>query len=155
MASSTTQQKVAANPALRVNALNLFAQDDFKATSKLTLNYGMRWEYLPKTWDKDELERMDCVGAISVTLLNDLYIRKGSYEWLRRRQPFVAGDELEDRGEETGRRGGLPHFAGLQDADHRRHDGDRVGLACDLAPLDRERYAVEHTSVPCIHLGGT
>jgi len=57
--------------------------------------YGMRWEYLPKTWDKDELERMDCVGAISVTLLNDLYIRKGSYEWLRRRTPFgVAGSSI-------------------------------------------------------------
>ena len=55
----------------------------------------MRWEYLPKTWDKDELERMDCVGAISVTLLNDLYIRKGSYEWLRRRQPFaIVGSSI-------------------------------------------------------------
>jgi len=43
--NSTTQQTVAANPALRVNALNLFAQDDFKVTPNLTLNYGIRWEY--------------------------------------------------------------------------------------------------------------
>lgn len=50
--------------------------------------YGIKDEYLPKTWDKDEMERMDCIGAISVTLLYDLYIRKGSYEWLRRRVPL-------------------------------------------------------------------
>jgi len=47
--------------------------------------YGIQYEYLPRTWDKDELERMDCIGAISVTLLHDLYIRPGSFEWLRRR----------------------------------------------------------------------
>ncbi|MBI4904881.1 MAG: TonB-dependent receptor [Acidobacteria bacterium] len=45
VASSTTQLKVAASPALRVNALNLFAQDDFKVSARLTLNYGVRWEY--------------------------------------------------------------------------------------------------------------
>lgn len=57
--------------------------------------YGLRWEYLPKTWDKVDLERMDCIGAISVTLLNDLYIRKGSYEWLRRRTPIgVVGSSI-------------------------------------------------------------
>jgi 4-amino-4-deoxy-L-arabinose transferase-like glycosyltransferase len=50
--------------------------------------YGIRSEYLPKTWDKDERERMDCIGAISVTLLQDLYIRPGSYEWLRQRTPI-------------------------------------------------------------------
>lgn len=47
--------------------------------------YGIQFEYLPKSWDKDELERMDCIGAISETLLQDLYIRPGSYEWLRGR----------------------------------------------------------------------
>ena len=48
-------------------------------------HYGIQFEYLPKTWDKDERERLDCVGAISHTLLRDLYVRPGSYEWLRRR----------------------------------------------------------------------
>ncbi len=50
--------------------------------------YGIQAEYLPKTWDKDERERADCIGAISVTLLQDLYIRPGSYEWLRGRTPI-------------------------------------------------------------------
>ena len=50
--------------------------------------YGVRYDYLPKTWDKDERERLDCIGAISVTLLQDLYIRPGSYEWLRQRTPL-------------------------------------------------------------------
>ena len=43
--SSSTQQTIAANPALRVSALNVFVQDDFKVSPTLTLNYGMRWEY--------------------------------------------------------------------------------------------------------------
>lgn len=52
--------------------------------------YGIRAEYLPKTWDKDDRERVDCIGAISVTLLHDLYIRPGSYAWLRERAPIGA-----------------------------------------------------------------
>ena len=48
-------------------------------------HYGIHYEYLPKTWDKDERERVDCIGVISHTLLRDLYIRPGSYEWLRQR----------------------------------------------------------------------
>jgi hypothetical protein len=43
--SSVTQQQVPATPALRVSALDTFAQDDWKVSSRLTLNLGMRWEY--------------------------------------------------------------------------------------------------------------
>jgi hypothetical protein len=50
--------------------------------------YGIKEQYLPRTWDKDELQRTDCIGAISVTLLHDLYIKPGSYEWLRQRTPL-------------------------------------------------------------------
>jgi len=57
--------------------------------------YGIEQEYLPRTWDKDELERLDCLGAISVTLLKDLYIKPGSFEWLRQRSPIgVVGSSI-------------------------------------------------------------
>jgi hypothetical protein len=40
----------ATEPGYRAGALSLFAQDDWRVTSKLTLNIGMRWEIpLPKT----------------------------------------------------------------------------------------------------------
>ncbi|MDQ2949616.1 MAG: carboxypeptidase regulatory-like domain-containing protein, partial [Acidobacteriota bacterium] len=43
--SSATETALPATPALRVSALDTFAQDDFKVTSRLTLNLGLRWEY--------------------------------------------------------------------------------------------------------------
>ena len=58
-------------------------------------HYGIHYEYLPKTWDKDERERLDCIGVISHTLLRDLYVRPGSYEWLRQRpQVGTVGSSL-------------------------------------------------------------
>ena len=63
--------------------------------SALPKYYGIQYEYLPRTWDKVELERMDCIGAISVTLLHDLYIRPGSFEWLRKRTPIgIVGSSI-------------------------------------------------------------
>ncbi len=49
--------------------------------------YGIRYEYLPRTWNKDERERADCLGVISITLLHDVYIDPGSFAWLRERTP--------------------------------------------------------------------
>ncbi len=43
--SSATETALPATPALRVSALDVFAQDDYKVTPKLTLNLGVRWEY--------------------------------------------------------------------------------------------------------------
>src|SRR5207248_681930 len=44
-ASSATETALPATPALRVSALDTFAQDDYKVTSRLTLNLGLRWEF--------------------------------------------------------------------------------------------------------------
>jgi hypothetical protein len=49
--------------------------------------YGVPTKYLPRTWETAGREQMDCVAAISVTNLYDLYVPRGSYAWLREKQP--------------------------------------------------------------------
>jgi len=43
--------------------------------------------YVPRTNQPQELQSMDCMVAISVTLLYDLYEAPGSFTWLRARKP--------------------------------------------------------------------
>jgi hypothetical protein len=50
--TSATETARPATPALRVNAAGLFFQDDYKATAKLTLNLGLRWEYNGVPYEK-------------------------------------------------------------------------------------------------------
>jgi hypothetical protein len=51
-------------------------------------NYGMEHlGYVPRTNQPVERKNMDCIVAISVTLLYDLYEAPGSFAWLRARQP--------------------------------------------------------------------
>ena len=50
----TTIQAAIAKSYLRQNVFDLFAQDDFRATSNLTLNYGIRYEYFSPYSEKDD-----------------------------------------------------------------------------------------------------
>jgi hypothetical protein len=50
--TSATQTALPATPALRVNGFGLFFQDDFKASARLTLNLGLRWEYNGVPYEK-------------------------------------------------------------------------------------------------------
>jgi hypothetical protein len=47
--------------------------------------YGMHPGYVPRTNQPGERQNMDCMVAISVTLLYDLYEAPGSFTWLRAR----------------------------------------------------------------------
>lgn len=50
--TSATELARAATPALRVNGGGAFFQDDWKASAKLTLNLGLRWEYNGVPYEK-------------------------------------------------------------------------------------------------------
>jgi outer membrane receptor protein involved in Fe transport len=43
--SQSVETALPVTPALRVNAIGAFVQDDVKLTARLTLNLGLRWEY--------------------------------------------------------------------------------------------------------------
>lgn len=60
---------------------------DYFGTAKLRA-YEIREGYLPRT-DPAEIERMDCLAAISVTLLKGLYIDPTWYRYLDSRQPIA------------------------------------------------------------------
>ena len=47
MASSNTTLQVTVPDALRGRLMGLYARDRWNLTPKLTLDYGMRWEYFP------------------------------------------------------------------------------------------------------------
>jgi hypothetical protein len=53
-------------------------------------HYGFaHHEYFPRTADKDERERVNCIGAISVNLLYGLYSSVDAYSWIRYRKPLA------------------------------------------------------------------
>jgi len=50
--------------------------------------FGLPPNELPASWDKSSIENADCIAAISATLLKDVYVRPGSYQWLRELRPM-------------------------------------------------------------------
>ncbi len=50
--------------------------------------YGIRYEFLPRTQDTEERKNVNCIGAISATLLHGVYVGPATYEWLRARRPI-------------------------------------------------------------------
>ena len=49
--------------------------------------YGVRRRHLPFTWELEERQKIDCVAAVSATLLHDVYVKPVSYSWLREKAP--------------------------------------------------------------------
>ncbi len=52
--TQATQTSLPATPALRVNALGVFVEDDYKVSARLTLNLGLRWEYNGVPYEKHD-----------------------------------------------------------------------------------------------------
>jgi hypothetical protein len=50
-------------------------------------NYGIHASPLPVTSDAAGRAAADCIGAISVTLLYEVYVSRGTFAWLREREP--------------------------------------------------------------------
>ncbi|MGC9969809.1 MAG: phospholipid carrier-dependent glycosyltransferase [Bryobacteraceae bacterium] len=51
--------------------------------------YGIEYQGLPTTDDLTGRGQVDCLAAISVTLLHDVYLGSASYRWLRERTPMA------------------------------------------------------------------
>lgn len=57
--------------------------------SASTVYYGIHPVYLPETKDIEQRRNVDCLAAISVTQLYDVYIRPGTFQWLRELKPIA------------------------------------------------------------------
>jgi hypothetical protein len=50
--------------------------------------YGVSGPPVPATWDTGGRANLNCIVAVSATVLQDVYVEPGRYQWLRERQPF-------------------------------------------------------------------
>jgi len=50
--------------------------------------YGLPAKELPPTWDTESRSYQDCIAAVSVTFLKDVYVKPGYFQWLREMQPM-------------------------------------------------------------------
>ncbi len=51
--------------------------------------YGIHYQYLPETKDIEKRASADCLAAISVTQLYEVYTPPGTYAWLREKEPVA------------------------------------------------------------------
>src|SRR3954447_12595388 len=70
-------------PSLCTALIATSATGDFRSSSVVEY-YGMSHNSLPTTSELPVRRNLDCVGAISVTLLKDDYMHPGDFEWLRK-----------------------------------------------------------------------
>ena len=70
------------------NRIALYLQDDFKATSALTLNLGLRWAYTQPVVEKDNRQ-----GNFSLTTGQEIVAQDGSRESRALYQPYKKGFE--------------------------------------------------------------
>jgi 4-amino-4-deoxy-L-arabinose transferase-like glycosyltransferase len=50
--------------------------------------YGIQAEAIPPTWDSNGRANVDCIAAVSATVLRDVYVEAGRYKWLRELRPL-------------------------------------------------------------------
>ena len=50
--------------------------------------YGMQENSMPATWEVEKRAKLDCIGAVSVTLLHGVYVKPGEFAWLRQLKPI-------------------------------------------------------------------
>lgn len=66
--------------AFRINDLSLFLADDWKVTPRLTLNFGLRWDYFGWPWEKNGLiSNYDPEVIASGRPLSDGYVFASNY----------------------------------------------------------------------------
>ena len=51
-------------------------------------HYGIPENSMPKTWEAEKRSKLDCIGAISATILHDVYVKPGQFAWLRQLKPI-------------------------------------------------------------------
>jgi hypothetical protein len=50
--------------------------------------YGVSGAPVPATWDAGGRANLNCIVAVSATVLQGVYVEPGRYQWLRERKPF-------------------------------------------------------------------
>jgi 4-amino-4-deoxy-L-arabinose transferase-like glycosyltransferase len=60
--------------------LQYFGTDD-------VASYRIQERHLPLTWETEAVANVDCVAAIGLSSLHELYMAPGSYRWLRAKRP--------------------------------------------------------------------